>query len=375
MRAVVLIGAGHTHQHVLRQWRRQPPLDARLICVSDSLIATYSGMLPGTLAGQYAAPEMTIDLARLCAAPGIEFVQAQTTGLDLARRVVTFADHSPINFDVLSIGIGSIPSEKGVTFGSRSQWLTIKPMQTFLDRLRSRVEERIPQAPLRPLHVVVVGGGAAGVELALCLRPALRRFATDGRPIEISLVSDDAAPPRGALPRTSARVRQALHRHGIQLRTQARVSRVDGGAVTLSSGDVIMSDLVVWATEAAPPPLLSLLGLPTDARGFLSVQATLQTTAELPIFAVGDTGTITNKSHAKAGVTAVRQGPVLWENIERMLQGRPLKRFDRPRGFLKLLNTGDGRAIGEWRGASFEGAWCWWLKDRIDRRFVGRYRG
>ena len=40
------------------------------------------------------------------------------------------------------------------------------------------------------------------------------------------------------------------------------------------------------------------------------------------------------------------------------------------RGFLKLLNTGDGRAIGEWKGLSFEGAWCWRLKDAIDTRFM-----
>jgi NADH dehydrogenase FAD-containing subunit len=41
---------------------------------------------------------------------------------------------------------------------------------------------------------------------------------------------------------------------------------------------------------------------------------------------------------------------------------------------LKLLNTGDFRAIGEWRGLSFEGRWCWWLKKRIDLDFVAQYQ-
>ncbi len=87
-------------------------------------------------------------------------------------------------------------------------------------------------------------------------------------------------------------------------------------------------------------------------------------------FAVGDAGSIAGSSVPKAGVFAVRQGPVLLDNILRSLSGAPLRRFTPQRGFLKLLNTGDSRAIGEWRRLSFEGAWCWWLKDYIDSRFI-----
>ncbi|OFW07164.1 MAG: hypothetical protein A3H96_01805 [Acidobacteria bacterium RIFCSPLOWO2_02_FULL_67_36] len=65
---------------------------------------------------------------------------------------------------------------------------------------------------------------------------------------------------------------------------------------------------------------------------------------------------------------------MLWDNILRTLSGAPLRRYVPQRGFLKLLNTGDGRAIGEWRGRSVEGAWCWWLKDYIDSRFIAQYR-
>jgi len=73
-------------------------------------------------------------------------------------------------------------------------------------------------------------------------------------------------------------------------------------------------------------------------------------------------------------VYAVRQGPILWENLRRFLTGAPLRRYRPQAHFLRLLNTGDGRAIGEWRQLSFEGAWVWRLKDRIDRRFIARYQ-
>jgi selenide, water dikinase len=114
--------------------------------------------------------------------------------------------------------------------------------------------------------------------------------------------------------------------------------------------------VIVWATGAAPPALLSSLGLPIDDRGFLRTTPALTTTSGAPIFIVGDTGTIDGAATPKAGVYAVRQGPVLWDNIQRLLAGRTLRRYTPQRGFLKLLNTGNGRAIGEWKGLSFEGA-------------------
>jgi len=68
---IVLLGAGHTNAHIIRMWRMQPLPDAQLICVSNFGTATYSGMLPGTLAQQYAPQAMEIDLVRLGAAAGV----------------------------------------------------------------------------------------------------------------------------------------------------------------------------------------------------------------------------------------------------------------------------------------------------------------
>jgi hypothetical protein len=81
--------------------------------------------------------------------------------------------------------------------------------------------------------------------------------------------------------------------------------------------------MVLWATSAAAPPLLGKLGLPTDDRGFLLTRPTLVSTGDHSIFAVGDSGTIEGETLPKAGVYAVRQGPILWENVQRVLRGRP----------------------------------------------------
>ena len=132
--------------------------------------------------------------------------------------------------------------------------------------------------------------------------------------------------------------------------------------------------MVIWATSAVAPPILKNLGLETDGNGFVSTHATLQSVSSDRIFAVGDSGTIVGSNLVKAGVYAVRQGPVLWDNLRRLLWGRKLVDYVPQKGFLKLINTADNRSIAEYRGKSFYGGWCWRLKDRIDRKFMKMYQ-
>ena len=371
---VVLLGLGHTNAQVLRMWRMRQSPGVRLTCVSSDAVATYSGMLPGVLAGQYPPARMEIDLVRLCVAAGARLVMADARGLDIAGQKLLFADRPPLPFDVLSIGIGSVPSYHGVEIVDGTRLLPVKPMQTFLARLDERLRLASDEWRGAPIRVAIVGGGAGGIELVLCLPHRLRTLLGDDARIEQILVSGDERIVPGSLEATARRVHRVLARRGVGLVSGRRVVRVEGCQLALDDGTIVGADLIIWATGAAAPPALATLGLPTDARGFLLTTDTLQTTSGASVFAVGDTGTIVTSPTPKAGVYAVRQGPVLWENIQRMLAGRPLRRYRPQRGFLKLLNTGDGRAIGEWKGVSFDGRWCWRLKDYIDRRFMDKYQ-
>ena len=165
---IVLLGAGHTNCHVLRMWRMAPIADARLTCISNFSVATYSGMLPGTLAGLYEPERMQIDLVRLCAAAGVRFLTACVTGLDLERRRLLLEGRPDLPFDVLSIGIGSAPRADGATGGDATV-LRIKPMQTFLARRDARLSALRREITGRPLRLAIVGGGAGGVEIGFCL--------------------------------------------------------------------------------------------------------------------------------------------------------------------------------------------------------------
>ncbi len=362
---------GHTNLHVVRMWRRNPIRGARLTCVSNHPVSTYSGMLPGVLAGQYPRERMEIDLVRLCAATGARLILGDVTGLDTARQRLLFEDGPPLPFDVVSIGIGSVPSAEGVG-GFRDHALAVKPITTFLDRLRERLLGLGPREIGRAPRLVVVGGGAGGVEIAFCVPQFVNR--TLGNvPLELSLIHPGEHLDAGSLAATNDLVRSRLDSRGVRVFLGRRVTRLDHNRVTLDDGGFVEADIVIWATGATAPPILGTLGLPVDGRGFLLTRPTLQTLAESPIFAVGDSGTIRESPTPKAGVHAVRQGPVVRGNLARLLHGRPLRPY-RPQGnFLRLINTGDGRAIGEYLGLTLEGRWCWWLKDWIDRRFMDQF--
>ena len=115
-------------------------------------------------------------------------------------------------------------------------------------------------------------------------------------------------------------------------------------------------------------------GLAADAAGFVQVDAALRSVSHPEVFAVGDAAGATPPL-PKAGVYAVRQGPVLADNLRAVLGGRAPRSYRPQRRALALLATGDGGAIAAWGPHAAQGpGWGWW-KDRIDRDFIARYRG
>ena len=144
----------------------------------------------------------------------------------------------------------------------------------------------------------------------------------------------------------------------------------------LGGGARLPSALTVWLAGAAAPALLGTAALPRDPRGFLLVGRTLQAVDGSPVWGAGDCVTLARHPEVpRAGVYAVREGPVLARNLRAALgEGGP-RPYTPQRTFLSLLNTADGKALLRWHALVSHSRWAWWLKDRIDRRFVARYRG
>src|SRR5512134_370423 len=88
VRHLVLVGGGHAHIQVLKSFAMRPEKGARLTLVSPETYATYSGMVPGVLSGQYKAAEAQIDLRSLAARAGAAFVRDRVLRIDAQGRTL-----------------------------------------------------------------------------------------------------------------------------------------------------------------------------------------------------------------------------------------------------------------------------------------------
>lgn len=375
-RELVLVGAGHAHLQVLRSFAMKPPPGgARLTLVVDTPLAVYSGMVPGLVAGRYRPEELEIDALPLARRAGARVIFAAATGVDPRGRRIAIAGRPPLPYDLASIDIGS--SVAGLDLpGVREHALATRPIGRFAERVAA-VEEAMLRAE-RAYRLVVVGGGAAGVELAATfqarwssLRPGRERS------LEVTLVHEGERLLPGDPGPLARRVEGALSGRGIVLRGGRRVVAAEAAGIHLDDGSSLPCDALIWATGARAHDFFSAGdgALRLDGRGFVLTRSTLQVVGHDDLFAAGDCATLADHpATPKAGVYAVRQGPVLARNLRAALAGRRLAAYRPQRDFLTLLNLGDGSAIGAKWGRSFEGRWAMALKDRIDRRFVERFR-
>jgi len=366
---LVLVGGGHAHVQVLKRWGMAPVHGARVTLVVDRPIAVYSGMVPGFVAGQYAREALEIDVRPLAIRAGARCIVAPAVGLDPDARLLVLDGRPPIAYDTVSFDVGSTVAGLERP-GVREHAIPTRPIGAFV----RRVDEVLAVARARDAsRVVVVGAGAGGVEVAFTLAARLRSGGA-GRGEVLLLESGPRVLP-GYAASAAARVEAAAAPRGITIRTGARVARVEADAVLLESGERLPADAVIWVAGAAALPIFAGAGLETDEGGFVRIRPTLQCLGRDDVFAVGDCAAWTaGPGLAKAGVYAVRQGPVLADNLMARVRGERLRAYRPQRDFLSLLNLGDGGAIGVKWGASVQGRAVFALKDWIDRRFVRRFQ-
>ena len=262
-------------------------------------------------------------------------------------------------------------------------------MQTFLQRLAATLQTD-PVAEVvetfghhtdnpKPLtssatkRIVVVGGGVASVEIALCLHQQCEKQKIV-RDFTIEIFTSSETVAEGMKPRSVNRIEQILRSRNIRITPCRRVTEVGDDFIVTEDGSHHEADVVIWATGAAAPPVLGKLGLETDDRGFIATSPTLQSLSDSRVFAVGDSGTILQSPSPKAGVYAVRQCPILWHNLHAFFDGRSMKTFEPQSDFLKLLNTGDGKAFLQYGLVTAHARWCWHLKTWIDKRFISEFQ-
>jgi selenide,water dikinase len=358
---LLLLGGGHAHVQVLDALARTPLPGLQATLVTPYARQMYSGMVPGMLAGHYAADECVIPLVPLAAAAGVTLRLARAVALDARARQVTLDDGQRLGYELLSIDTGPETDLDSLP-GAREHGLPVRPIEVFVQRLDDAGHGQ-------DHGLVVVGGGAAGVELAMAL--AHRRRQAVAGASRVVLVAGPA-PLAGLGAAVQRRAWRALAAQGVSSHLQ-NAAAVAADHVRLANGTRLPCAVALLALGAAPPRWLADSGLALDRHGFIATGATLQSTSHAEVFAAGDVATRVDAPHPKSGVYAVRAGPPLAANLRSAWQGGPLLRYRPQARTLYLLSCGERRAIASWGGWTAEGAWVWRWKDRIDRAFIARY--
>ncbi|MFT5065047.1 MAG: selenide,water dikinase [Reinekea sp.] len=356
-RDLVLIGGGHTHALVLRKWGMNPLAGVRLTVINPGPTAPYSGMLPGFVAGHYTRDELDIDLVQICRFAGARLILGYADGINRAAKTVSVAGRPPIAYDALSVDVG-ITSAMPALSGFSDHGTPAKPLGPFAskwDHYRNTAN-----AP----KVAVIGGGVAGAELAMAMRHSLNGDAT------VHLIDrGDVLKDLGVTARL--KMRAALDSHDVRIVEQADVIAVDSTGVQLADGQHIAAGFVTGAAGAKPHDWQADIGVETH-EGFITISPTLQS-SDPAIFAVGDCAHMAANPRPKAGVFAVRQAPVLTQNLRAVLSGGDLESYVPQGDYLKLISLGQKSALAEKFGTALSGSLLWKWKDRIDRKFMDQF--
>lgn len=366
-RDIVLIGGGHTHALVLRKWAMAPVAGARLTLINPGPTAPYSGMLPGHIAGHYQRAELDIDLVKLARFAGARLVLAPATGIDRAQKRVQVAGQADISYDIAAIDIG-ISTEIPTIPGFHKHAYGAKPLHIYASRWQHFLDQVVQGH--RPPEVAVIGGGVAGVELALAMMHRLKTIGAKGATVT---VLEAASTALGGIGKgAKAALLRHMQQSGIRLETGISVVEITKNAVHLADSRAIPAALTIAAAAPMPHAWLADTGL-ANAQGYIDVSATLQSCVDFDVYATGDCAALTFAPRPKAGVFAVREAPILYHNLRADLLGQRRKPFRPQKSYLKLISTGGKGAIADKAGLKLDGAALWRWKDRIDRKFMKQF--
>ncbi len=333
--------------------------------VSDFECTAYSGMLPAHISGFYRRTALDIDLRHLCKNANVRFIRAKVCGLDLKQKQVLLdSDAEPLAADLVSINVGSIP-DMGSVAGAQSWAIPAKPVPRLLEGWASTLAAA--EKSKGQLHIILVGGGAGGVELALSMRARLQHA-------KLTIIHSGPRLLSGHSSCAQHIAGNVLLERKVAAITGTRVVEVMPHNVRLDDGQLLAADFVFWVTQAVPPAWLGESGLDITREGFIRVEPTLQTINYPWVFAAGDAASIENQNLPKSGVFAVRMAQPLEHNLRAYLSGMLLKGYKPQLHSLSLIGTADGRAIASYGRLAARSAFFWWLKNRIDQRFMGQFQ-
>jgi NADH dehydrogenase len=329
---VIIVGAGFGGLSAIKGLRKA---GARVTIIDKNLYSTFQPLLYQVATGGLNAGDVSYAVGGFAAKEQTRYVRGALAGIDAAGRQVKLSDGRAIGYDFLIIATGvsanhfSIPGAAKFTYGlyTRTDALLLR------DHIMNGFERLSAGGDQHDFSVVVVGGGATGVELAGTvseLRSAvLRSTFPDVDPARVHVRLVEMAP--GLLMPFDEQLREytkrQLEKRGVDVQLGSRILSVDRDCVHLEGGKLLPSDLTVWAAGVAAPPPVGDWGLPQGHNGRIVVGPDLRVKDTDRIFAVGDIAINPDDPSPQLAQPALQEGRHAAAQIAALIAGRPTQPF------------------------------------------------
>lgn len=307
----------------------------------------------------------------VCKFTDTEFIQKRVQKIAANDNKLILDDGEEVPYDVLALNVGSRTRHGYTTPGVDEYALTTRPINELLGKIEKK-EQWLKDNNITP-SVVVCGAGCAGVELSFGFKARWEKLW--GQEIQVQLVTGrgEVLPHEAEVGRKE--IIRKLKEKNITVHAGQRAKEVTEKGVILEDGTLVEGVVTIWSTGAEPQKVTAESDLEIS-KGYFRVNECLQSTSHPNVFGGGDCITMANYEHLdrpfppKAGVYAVRAGPILAQNLNAFIKGEELKPYVPQTEFLALMMTGDGKAVGTKFGIAFTGKWVWKMKDYIDVSFM-----
>ena len=317
---------------------------------------------------------------------GARFRRAAVTGIDHDVQEVVCDDGVRVPFDYLVIGTGittnhfGIPgaAEYSMSMYTRAEALRVR--DTIYGGLEIIAGTSDPNTGA--FTVVIVGGGATGVEMAGQLAElkteTIPSTYPELNPARVHVVLVEMTGHLLA-PFDDSLRKYALHeliKRGVDARLNTAIAEVHPDRVDFKDGSSMPVDLVVWAAGVAGSPDLRTWGLPIGRAGRIEVNGDTRVVGFENIFAVGDSSIIVDNPLPQLAQPAIQMGKFAGRQIARLHRGLDTETFAYyDKGTMATIGRGDA-VLQMPIGLKLRGwlAWFGWIALHIVFLLGGRNR-
>ncbi len=364
---IAILGGGFGGIAVAQRLERRLRADeAEIVLIGRDNYSLFTPMLPEVSSGELDVRHVVTPIRSQLRRT--RFVLADIRSLDLREQTVEFAHvltggAGKLSYDQLVIALGSSTS----TFGLPGVAQRVFALKTLEDAgiLRNRLvgllelADATPDARLREryLTIAVVGGGFTGVEaageLVELFRSVLHYYPNvEATGVRLILIEGGDSLLPGLPKRMGSYSAAFLTKRGVEIITGDGVASADDDGIVLQSGRRIETSTIVWSAGVSPSPTIANSTLPRTPRGAIIVDRTLRVEGYTNVWALGDCAAIPDGAggfYPPTAQHAIREGPVLANNIVATLHGKPMQPFTF-RSLGMMASLGGRRAVAQLPG-------------------------